>query len=231
MFLALSLTDLTSDPSLYDEKRFMHIELSNLTRELIGQNPQGDKLRILNRLLLEEAYPNEIAKIRKPIVYDKVRRTTNPESTQPNKREIPFYINNDFRVFELIVNSLLLGRRKHSRLDDRSSGLLSGQISDQLRNFIRSEYAGHFIKKFGISFVLHFVEGLTEFEYLHLAECAQVQGFITFEEFIEFAEYDDHFLTPGEKMKKAWEIKHGGLPDYIMKIEEKKKKKAKGDSK
>jgi asparaginyl-tRNA synthetase len=49
-------------PDLFDEQRFTHINLTLRTRCLIQLRPQGRDLSRLNRLLLEEAYPQEIAK-------------------------------------------------------------------------------------------------------------------------------------------------------------------------
>ncbi|MBD0370644.1 MAG: phospho-N-acetylmuramoyl-pentapeptide-transferase [Pyrinomonadaceae bacterium] len=65
-----SLTDelnriIRSGASLYDQQRFERVKLSDDTRKLIGQNPQGENLVRLNRALLEEAYPEEIAKNQK----------------------------------------------------------------------------------------------------------------------------------------------------------------------
>jgi phage tail-like protein len=48
--------------SLYDEQRFAGVELTEETRKLIKKEPKDKALVYLNRLLLEEAYPNEIAK-------------------------------------------------------------------------------------------------------------------------------------------------------------------------
>jgi len=47
---------------LYDEGRFAQVMLTEKTRKLLAERPRGDALISLNRLLLEEAYPNEIAK-------------------------------------------------------------------------------------------------------------------------------------------------------------------------
>lgn len=51
---------LTSE--LYDAERFADVDLSPFTRRLLAQNPQGDELAHLNRLLLEEAFPTELLK-------------------------------------------------------------------------------------------------------------------------------------------------------------------------
>lgn len=46
----------------YEESRFAHIELSDRTKELIANKPEGEALVILNRRLLEESYSGEIAR-------------------------------------------------------------------------------------------------------------------------------------------------------------------------
>jgi hypothetical protein len=51
--------------SIFDEKRFAHISLTEETKKLIKQNPSGLERMRLNRLLLEEAYPEEIARLNK----------------------------------------------------------------------------------------------------------------------------------------------------------------------
>ena len=45
---------------LYDPHRFASVKLSAATRLLASENPQGETLIRLNRLLLEDAYPREI---------------------------------------------------------------------------------------------------------------------------------------------------------------------------
>lgn len=47
---------------IYDKERFTNITLSDKTKQLLTQNPNGDRLVDLNRLLLEDAYPKEIEK-------------------------------------------------------------------------------------------------------------------------------------------------------------------------
>ncbi len=49
------------DP-LYETNRFAHVTLSDYLKSFIAQNPQLDTRLRLNRLLLEAAYPKEIAK-------------------------------------------------------------------------------------------------------------------------------------------------------------------------
>jgi tetratricopeptide (TPR) repeat protein len=47
---------------IYDPSRFAQVKLSDYLQQFIAQNPQGDTRIRLNRLLLEAAYPDEIAK-------------------------------------------------------------------------------------------------------------------------------------------------------------------------
>ncbi|HKO60494.1 MAG TPA: hypothetical protein VJV03_04985 [Pyrinomonadaceae bacterium] len=51
-------------PSLYDAQRFGTPQLWERAQTLIDKNPQGEELIRLNRLLLQRAYPYEIAKRR-----------------------------------------------------------------------------------------------------------------------------------------------------------------------
>jgi UDP-N-acetylmuramyl pentapeptide phosphotransferase/UDP-N-acetylglucosamine-1-phosphate transferase len=56
------LNGLLRGPSLYDEQRFAQVKLTDEAQKFIKLNPQGDNLIGLNRMLLEEAYPAELAK-------------------------------------------------------------------------------------------------------------------------------------------------------------------------
>ena len=47
---------------IYDTSRFAQVKISDYLQQFIAQNPQGDTRIRLNRLLLEAAYPDEIAK-------------------------------------------------------------------------------------------------------------------------------------------------------------------------
>ncbi|HXG46925.1 MAG TPA: tetratricopeptide repeat protein, partial [Methylomirabilota bacterium] len=47
---------------LFTPERFAHVNLSDYVKRFIDQNPHGHSLVRLNRLLLEEAYPKELAK-------------------------------------------------------------------------------------------------------------------------------------------------------------------------
>lgn len=52
------LNTLIGGPLLFDQQRFAKIKLRRLTQLLLDKNPAGGELRWLNRLLLEDAYPD-----------------------------------------------------------------------------------------------------------------------------------------------------------------------------
>lgn len=107
------LDKLLDDPHLFDETRFEHVALSEKIQELISKRPEGQDLRYLNRLLLEEAYPDEISKGIDSIIYKGMtRKTTNPNSKQPKHHEIPYFINHNVLVFKYILKNIkLIGLR------------------------------------------------------------------------------------------------------------------------
>ena len=58
--LVAELNQLLKAPGLFEERRFAQVELTESTRSLLAQPPQSEDLLHLNRLLLEEAYPDEL---------------------------------------------------------------------------------------------------------------------------------------------------------------------------
>lgn len=60
--LVKDLNQIIAGPSIYDKTRFSNIVLRPETEQLLQQNPNGQKLARLNKLLLEDAYPAELAK-------------------------------------------------------------------------------------------------------------------------------------------------------------------------
>jgi hypothetical protein len=60
--LVKSLNRILSGPSTYDKARFDNVALRPETEALLKQNVQGRELARLNKLLLEDAYPAELAK-------------------------------------------------------------------------------------------------------------------------------------------------------------------------
>ena len=59
--LARVLSQTAAGPSIYEDGRFQSVDLRPETRKLLEQGPQGKRLVLLNRLLLEDAYRREIA--------------------------------------------------------------------------------------------------------------------------------------------------------------------------
>ncbi len=60
--LAKDLNQVIAGPSIYDHARFGKIVLRAETAQLLEHNPVGQRLARLNKLLLEDAYPAELAK-------------------------------------------------------------------------------------------------------------------------------------------------------------------------
>lgn len=66
--LVADLNRLLSGPSLFSQERFAGVALSDEVQSLMSSNPQGIELILLNRMLLEAAFPKEIAKdLNRPI--------------------------------------------------------------------------------------------------------------------------------------------------------------------
>ena len=59
--LVKDLNQVISGPSIYDQARFRNVILRPETGRLLEQNPRGQQLARLNKLLLEDAYPSELA--------------------------------------------------------------------------------------------------------------------------------------------------------------------------
>ena len=60
--LAQDLNKIINGPSIYDEQRFSGVKLEQTTIDLLSTNPKGQSLVLLNRVLLEDAFPGEINK-------------------------------------------------------------------------------------------------------------------------------------------------------------------------
>jgi len=60
--LVKDLNQVISGPPIYDKARFSNVVLRPETEHLLKQNPGGQQLARLNKLLLEDAYPGELAK-------------------------------------------------------------------------------------------------------------------------------------------------------------------------
>jgi hypothetical protein len=60
--LLKELNDTIAGPSIYDRARFAGVVLRSETAALLAQNPKGYRLARLNKLLLEDAFPRELAR-------------------------------------------------------------------------------------------------------------------------------------------------------------------------
>jgi hypothetical protein len=60
--LVLELNRIIQGEPIYEARRFAGVVLAEKTQELLAQKPEGEKLMRLNRMLLEDAYPQEISK-------------------------------------------------------------------------------------------------------------------------------------------------------------------------
>jgi len=60
--LADGLNEIIADGCLYDANGFAAVKLSELSKSLLGRELKANHLARLNRLLLEDAYPQEIAR-------------------------------------------------------------------------------------------------------------------------------------------------------------------------
>jgi tetratricopeptide (TPR) repeat protein len=67
---------------IYDPSRFAQMKLSDYLQQFIAQNPQSDTRIRLNRLLLEAAYPAEIAKSHGGVYPDREIYIPSPEDSQ-----------------------------------------------------------------------------------------------------------------------------------------------------
>jgi 3-keto-disaccharide hydrolase len=60
--LLKDMNQILAGPSIYDKARFADVALRPEAQQLLRQNPSGQPLARLNKLLLEDAYPAELAK-------------------------------------------------------------------------------------------------------------------------------------------------------------------------
>ena len=76
------LNRLLEGPSIYDTNRFAQVKISDYLQQFIAQKPQGDTRIRLNRLLLEAAYPEDIAKSLGGVYPDREIYIPSPEDSQ-----------------------------------------------------------------------------------------------------------------------------------------------------
>jgi tetratricopeptide (TPR) repeat protein len=80
--LAADLNHLLETDTIYDTGRFARVKLSDYLQQFLAQNPQGDTRIRLNRLLLEAAYPDEIAKSPGGVYPDREIYIPSPDDSQ-----------------------------------------------------------------------------------------------------------------------------------------------------
>ena len=80
--LAADLNHLLETDTIYDTGRFAQVKLSDYLQQFLAQNPQSDTRIRLNRLLLEAAYPDEIAKSPGGVYPDREIYIPSPEDSQ-----------------------------------------------------------------------------------------------------------------------------------------------------
>jgi tetratricopeptide (TPR) repeat protein len=80
--LAADLNHLLETDTIYDTGRFARVKLSDYLQQFLAQNPQGDTRIRLNRLLLEAAYPDEIAKSLGGVYPDREIYIPSPDDSQ-----------------------------------------------------------------------------------------------------------------------------------------------------
>src|SRR5205085_1587615 len=80
--LEKEIADLSSIGPLYDPERFKQVELSDYLKDFIKENPQSHTRVRLNRLLLEAAYPKELAHTLGGVYPDREIYTPTPDDSQ-----------------------------------------------------------------------------------------------------------------------------------------------------
>ncbi len=80
--LAAEIAELSKTGSLYEPERFKQVQLSEYLTDFIKENPQSWTRIRLNRLLLEEAYPKEIARSRGGVYPDREIYSATPDDSQ-----------------------------------------------------------------------------------------------------------------------------------------------------
>lgn len=104
--LVNKLNELIDGPCLHKADRFGSITLRPRTRELLAANPTGDMLKQLNRLLLEDAYPNLIRRNRS-LMGELQLKTTDQWPATVKSKPVPKI----FRVHPTSVTTYMLPLR------------------------------------------------------------------------------------------------------------------------
>jgi hypothetical protein len=98
------LNEVADGTSIFDKNRFEDVNLSEATRKSLEKNFTGWGIHRCNRLLLGDAYPNEISRRQKAIIIKGPNRpTTRKDIKGKDYREEPYFLNRDPAVFKLII--------------------------------------------------------------------------------------------------------------------------------
>jgi hypothetical protein len=99
--ISFALSVCLCDENLYNEQRFSHIKLSEDAKQLIAlrEGLAGTEILILNRILIADAYPDEISKG----LISLVQRMPCLISERP---DVLYLINLDLRTFKYITDNL-----------------------------------------------------------------------------------------------------------------------------
>lgn len=131
---------LRSEP-IYDEQRFAELNLRQRTRSLLATSPVGERMILLNRLLLEDAYPADVAHSQAP------RQMMVSESTAETPPTEPLVL----RLFVLVLTAAccygiqVLFEKQRLAVEEarefgiregqlRSAGRLAAEIAHRLKN-------------------------------------------------------------------------------------------------
>jgi len=108
--LSYGLSSFLSDAHLYSQKRFADVKLSEDAKKwlILKEKLDGRNIRVLNRILIADAYPNEICKAKISLIHKESR-------LESNKSRHPYFINLDLRTFYFIESYL-----EYEMLLDRS---------------------------------------------------------------------------------------------------------------
>jgi hypothetical protein len=201
-YLALSLDGTLIDPDLYNQEIFSNIKLSEYAQRLLSKKEdlKMGSIRILNRILIEDAYPAEISNSRYSLIHGSLR-------FGPNESRKPYFLNPDLCTFYFIMADLKLKleleRSKVQVLEARLMAEIRGfsgfedffvdrlEIEKSIRDghydmtyfrkryvekinilmkFITSNYVGELIKRYGYKVILKEVIHIYEFNFIKFIE-------------------------------------------------------------
>jgi tetratricopeptide (TPR) repeat protein len=125
--LAADLNHLLETDTIYDTGRFAQVKLSDYLQQFLAQNPRGNTRIRLNRLLLEAAYPDEIAKSLGGVYPDREIYIPNPEDSQRCFQDYMVDVQH-----RMPLNQMLPGEDVH--VDDSGRMQVSGQTAVMMIN-------------------------------------------------------------------------------------------------